>query len=46
MTLLEQDSVEKYRKISEKLIDPLLLSKLRSLFERSVMRKLNGVMAA
>lgn len=35
MTLLKRDAIEKYRKISEKIIDPILLSKLRNLFERN-----------
>ncbi len=34
MSLPDQKTVEKYREISKKLIDPSLLSKLRSLFER------------
>ena len=36
MTLLKRDAIEKYRKISEKIIDSLLLSKLRNLFERNL----------
>jgi len=36
MTLLKRDAIEKYRKISEKIIDPILLSKLRNLFERNL----------
>ncbi len=35
MTLLKQDAIEKYRKISEKIIDSMLLSELRNLFERN-----------
>jgi len=35
MTLLKRDAIEKYRKISEKIIDPILLSKLINLFERN-----------
>jgi len=35
MTLLKRDAIEKYRKISEKIIAPILLSKLRNLFERN-----------
>jgi hypothetical protein len=36
MTLLKGDAIEKYRKISEKIIDPILLSKLRNLFEKNL----------
>jgi len=36
MTLLKRDAIEKYRKISEKIIDSLLLSKLRNLFEKNL----------
>lgn len=36
MPLLKRDAIEKYRKISEKIIDSLLLSKLRDLFERNL----------
>jgi hypothetical protein len=33
MIILKQDAIEKYRKISEKIVDPVLLYKLRNLFE-------------
>jgi len=36
MTLLKRDAIEKYRKISERIMDPLLLSKLRKLFGRNL----------
>jgi hypothetical protein len=36
MIILKQDAIEKYRKISEKIVDPVLLYKLRNLFERSL----------
>jgi len=36
MTLLKRDAIEKYRKISEKITDSLLLSKLRNLFEKNL----------
>lgn len=36
MPFLKRDAIEKYRKISEKIIDSLLLSKLRNLFEKNL----------
>lgn len=36
MPFLKRDAIEKYRKISEKIIDSLLLSKLSNLFEKNL----------
>ena len=36
MPLLKRNAIEKYRKISEKIIDSLLLSNLRNLFEKNL----------
>ena len=36
MPFLKRDAIEKYRKISEKIIDSMLLSELRDLFERNL----------
>jgi hypothetical protein len=36
MIILKQDAIEKYRKVSEKIVDPVLLCKLRNLFERNL----------
>ncbi len=36
MPFLKRDAIEKYRKISEKIIDSLLLSKLSNIFEKNL----------
>jgi hypothetical protein len=36
MIISKQNAIEKTRKVNEKIIDPVLLSKLRNLFQRNL----------